>query len=366
MMFCLLLTGSRGGFAAFGVMALTTLWCRMPKGDRRLAISAVALAAVLVGAFVFGQRGGLIQFGTKSLEARLDYWRGAVAIVKDHPWIGTGPGTFGSIYPKYKTASTEEARAVHNNFLQIWSDSGVLAFVTFALLWAVGVRDAFRLARQRRGDAASLAICGALAGWTMHGLVDIDLYIPGLALPVFILLGAVQGLKELTRTDVVASRRRVTWLGLGAACAFLLGAVLWIEGRALAAGFAHAEAQDWERVDPQVALERAQRATRLAHWNSYYYSSLGDIALLAGSRDMAITAYCQAVEGDPYRASYWWRLAQAQAATYGVDKTALELLERASGLNPTNLRYQQAFLAAKESVRQRPGTLLESGPAKEE
>ena len=365
MIFCLLLTGSRGGFAAFGVMALTALWCRVPKGDRRLAIAAGVLVAVLAGVFVLGQRGGLIHLGTKSLGARMDYWRGAVAIAKDHPWVGTGPGTFGSIYPKYKTASTEETRAVHNNFLQMWSDSGVVAFVIFALLWVVGVRDAFRLTRRRRGDAASIAICGALAGWAVHGLVDLDLYIPGLALPIFILLGAAQGLKELPRTDTVTPRRRANWL-VGAACASMLMAVLWIEGRALAAGFAHAQTQDWEKVDPQAALEEAKRATELAPWNPYYRFSLGDIALLVGRTDEAITAYCEAVESDPYRASCWWRLAQVEMATHGVDKKALQLLQRATELNPTNPRYHHALATAKESVRQPPGSLLESGPTKEE
>ncbi len=365
MIFCLLLTGSRGGFAAFGVMALTALWCRVPRGDRRLAIAAGVLVAVLAGVFVLGQRGGLIHFGVKSLEARVDYWRGAVAIARDHPWVGTGPGTFGSIYPKYKTASTEEARAVHNNFLQMWSDSGVLAFVAFALLWVVGVRDAFRLTRRRRADAASIAICGALAGWTVHGLVDFDLYVPGVALPVFVLLGAVQGLKELPRTDTVTPRRRANWL-VGAACAIMLVAVLWIEGRALAAGFAYAQAQDLEKVDPSAALEEAKRATELAPWNPHYRLGVGYIAFLAGRTDEAIVAYCEAVEDDPYRASYWWRLAEAEMAAHGVDGKALQLLRKAVELNPTNARYHQALAAAEESVRQSPGTLLESGPAKEE
>jgi tetratricopeptide (TPR) repeat protein len=366
MIFCLLLTGSRGGYAAFGVMVLTVLWCRMPRGDRRFGISAAVLIAVLVGAFLLGQRAGLIHLGTRSLEARTDYWRGAVAIAKDHPWIGTGPGTFGSIYPKYKTASTEEARAVHNNFLQMWSDSGVLAFVAFTLLWVVGVRDAFRLARRRRGDTASVAICGALAGWIVHGMVDIDLYIPGLALPIFILLGAVQGLKESDRIDTVAARPRVNWLAMAAACALILGAVLWIEGRALAAGVAHAKAQDWEKANVWEAFKEAKRATELAPWNSYYLSSLGDIALAAGRTDEAITAYCEAVEADPYRASYWWRLAQVEMAAHGLDKSGLQLLRRAMELNPTNPRYRQALFAAEESVRQRSRTLLESGPAKED
>ena len=112
-----------------------------------------------------------------------------MAIARDHFWLGTGPGTFGSIYPKYKTAQTEEAQLVHNNFLEMWSDSGLPAFIVFAALWLLAIKDGFRLAGQRRGDVGAVAVCAALTGWVVHGLVDFDLYVPGVAIPAFLLLG---------------------------------------------------------------------------------------------------------------------------------------------------------------------------------
>ena len=365
MVFCLVLTGSRGGFAAFGIMALTTLGCCVPKGNRRSILAVVGLVVALAVVAVLGQRGGLLHFGTQSVESRMDYWRGAVAIAKDHPWVGTGPGTFGSIYPKYKTALTEEAQTVHNNFLQMWSDSGVLAFVAFALLWIVAVRDAFRLTRRRVGDAAAIAICGALTGWTLHGLVDFDLYVPGVALPAFILLGVMQGLKELPRTDTVTPPGRANWL-VGSTCVIVLAVVFWIEGRALAAGFAYTRSQDLEKTDPWAAFGEAKRAAELAPWNPYYKTGFGHVAFLVGRMDEAIAAYRKAAEDDPYRASCWLRLAEAKRAVYGVDAEVLQLLRKAVELNPQNPRYRQALVAAEKSVRQSPGTLLEFPPTKEE
>ena len=364
MVFCLVLTGSRGGAVAFGVMALTVFWCLTPKGGRRLAVVIVGLVMALIGVLVLRQRGGSFHFGTNSLEARTDYWRGAIAIIKDHPWAGTGPGTFGSVYPKYKTALTEEAQAVHNSFLQMWSDAGVLAFAAFAGLWFVAVRDSFRLARQRVGDVAAAALCGALVGWTAHGLVDFDLYVPGVALPAFIMLGMVQGLKELPETDSVTPRRRANWL-VGGVCAVVVVAVLWIESRALAAALIHGRALQLEEVDPLAAFDEARHAAELAPWNPRLQSTVGDIAGRTGKTDEAFAAYRHAIQGDPYRASCWWRLAEAKKAAHGVDAEALQLLSKAVELNPTNARYSQALAAAKESVRQSHGSLLESSPAKE-
>jgi len=364
MLYCLLLTGSRGGFIAFVAMALTAAWCGIQQTSRQAAVSVLAVLLVFAAVFGVAERRGLLHLGVQSLEARTDYWRGAIAIARDHPWVGTGPGTFGSIYPKYKTAHTEEAQTVHNSYLQMWSDSGIPAFIAFALLWIVALRDAFRLTRRRKGDAAAIAICGALVGWAVHGLVDFDLYVPGVALPVFIMLGSVQGLKELPRTDIVTPRRRANWL-VGAACAVMLLAVLWVEGRALAASFAFARAQELRRVNPLGAVAEAERATRLASWNSRLQSGLGELAMRAGESDLALDAYHEAITDDPYRSSCWWHLAEARKAVHGIDTETVEALRKAVELNPTEMTYSNALVAAEKSVRQASHGLLESDPTKE-
>jgi cytochrome c-type biogenesis protein CcmH/NrfG len=120
-----------------------------------------------------------------------------------------------------------------------------------------------------------------------------------------------------------------------------------------------------EAVNPAAALDENRQAVRLAPWNSRLQSSLGETALRAGSIEEAFTAYRHAIERDPYRASGWWQLARAKMAAHGVDTEVLQLLSKAVELNPTSPRYNQALAAAKESVRQSTGALLESDPAKE-
>ena len=364
MVFCLLLTGSRGGVVAFGVMALTVLWCLAPRRGRRMARAVVVLVMAFAAVIGLGHHGGFLHFGTESLGARTDYWRGAIRIIEDHPWVGTGPGTFGSIYPMYKTALTEEAQAVHNTFLQMWSDSGVLAFVAFAVLWIVAMRDALRLARQRAGDAAAAAVCGALAGWTVHGLADFDLYVPGVALPAFVLLGTVQGLKALPRTDSVPPRQRANWF-VAAICVAVVVAVLWTESRALAAALTLGRARQLVGTNPFAGLGEARRAAELAPWNPRLQSSLGEVARRVGKPEEAVAAYRHAIEDDPYRALGWWQLASTMRATHGIDTEVIQLFEKAVELNPTNQRYHEDLAAAKESVRQSPGSLLQSDSAKE-
>lgn len=363
MVFCLTLTGSRGGIVAFAAMIMAGLFCLVLRGSQRTRWVVVGLLAV-AAVFVMAQRGGLISLRTDSVTARGDYWRGAIAIARDFPWLGTGPGTFGSIYPKYKIAMTEEAQLVHNNFLQMWSDSGIGAFLVFALLWLVALRDAFALARQRVGDAAAIAICAALAGWTVHSLVDFDLYVPGLAMPAFLLLGTLQGLKDVPEAQTVRLRPHGRWVVAGA-CVAVVGSVWWLEGRTLLATFTHQQSHELQRVNPPAALAAAEQSIRYSPRNAHYHVAAGDLAVEVGKFDDAIRNYRAAIGCDPYRASYHWRLAQALAAMDHSDEI-LEQLRLAEKLNPTNPRYREDRAAAEESVRQAQPVLLESAPANQE
>ena len=361
MTFCLALTGSRGGFVAFAAMVLAGLFCFMPKGSRRIRWVAVALLAI-AGAFWMAHRSGLVGLGTESVSARGDYWRGAIAIARDHPWLGTGPGTFGSIYPKYKIATTEEAQLVHNSFLQMWSDSGVVGFLTFALLWLVALRDAFQLARQRRYDPAAIAVCAALAGWAVHSLMDFDLYIPGVAMPAFLLLGVLQGLKELPQVKPVAPREQ-SRLAIGAICVAVVAVVLWMEGRSLAASYAHGRSNQLQASYPAAALANARRAIELAPRNPNYQAAAGNMAVALERFEEAIRYYREAIDCDPYRASYHWRLARALAAAGATKDQVIKQLRRAHDLNPTKELYRQDL---EENLRQPTPDLLGSPPAKQD
>jgi tetratricopeptide (TPR) repeat protein len=371
MVYCLLLTGSRGGFAAFAVMMLVGLGCLLGREPRFKWVVPVTVVA-LVAVFFVGKSRGLIHVGTESLESRLDYWQGAWKIGRDHVWLGTGPGTFGSIYPKYKTALTEEAQIVHNSYLQMWSDSGIVAAVVFALLWLVALFDGFKLARQRQGDAAAIAVCAAVAGWVVHGLVDFDLYVPGVALPAFLLLGILQGLKELTKVGPVKPRGQTKWL-VGFLCAAVIATVAWMEGRDLQATFVHARVQELEASNPVAALQEAQRAAELASQDSHYYVVAGDLATRLGRFDEAIRYYRGAIDNDPYRPSYHWRLARAEMAAHGLTDRAIEQLRQAVALNPSQKCddpqkpcYRKELAAAEETVRQSTNDLLQSAPAKDQ
>ncbi len=325
MVVVLVLTGSRGGLASLAAGLVAVLMAVGGQRSGRLVGWTVVGLFVVLGAAHYT---GRLRWGGESVAARWDYWQGAVCIIRDHVWRGTGPGTFGSIYPFYKTASTEEAQTVHNSFLQIWSDSGLAAFVVFTALSVTGLGAVFRLARQRRTPGA-WALAVSVTGWMAHGLMDFDLYVPGVAVPAWILLGAVAGLHDPPGLPVGPRR---WWVKLGVVLVVVV--VSGVAGRGLVAAFWYGRAR--ETGD----LFAAEQAVRWQPANSHYLATAGDCAFTLGRAELAVYYYRTAATHDPWRATYPARLARALWAS-GARDEARRALQRAMQLNPTNEQYRR-------------------------
>jgi len=179
-------TGSKlAWLIAVGLLCLWLLCLKLPRRWKTAGLAGI----IVVGAVVF-----LVRFhnyfaaGARSAGARLDCWSAAVQVVRQLPWTGSGPGTFQRPYAELKTPEAEMARLAHNDFLEQYSDSGIVGGTSY-LVWiglalAVGWRRVWR-----SDDPVPLTVFLGLLGWFVQGLGEFGLYIPGLAWPAFTLLG---------------------------------------------------------------------------------------------------------------------------------------------------------------------------------
>ena len=83
-------------------------------------------------------------------------------------------------------------RLAHNDYLEQFSDSGIVAGISYAawILLALSVTGR-RIWKSR--DPIPFAIFLGLLGWFGQGLGEFGLYIPALAWPAFALLGWMVG-----------------------------------------------------------------------------------------------------------------------------------------------------------------------------
>ncbi len=118
-------------------------------------------------------------------------WADAVPIVRDFPLLGTGLGTFASVYPFYKTRDDSPSTAM-SSLLQWWIESGYvgLALLAVGLIWCLWkVPGAVR----RVGSAdRSLAygLIGAAAGFTLFSAVHWTVELASVALAASAVGGA--------------------------------------------------------------------------------------------------------------------------------------------------------------------------------
>jgi hypothetical protein len=181
-------SGSKAGWLL--AMALAGVWLFRLNWPARL--KWVTLATVLaVGLAVFALRfHNYFSAGATSVGARFDYWRAALQTTRQNPIFGTGPGTFQRPYEQIKSPDAEMARMTHNDYLQQFSDSGIIGGLCYAAWIGLALVTVGRRV-WRCGGYLQFGLFLGLLGWFVQGLVEFSLYVPALAWTAFTLLGCL-------------------------------------------------------------------------------------------------------------------------------------------------------------------------------
>jgi hypothetical protein len=214
---CLLamfLTGSRAGAgASLAAMVVAVAAFFHRRFTRWYGAVAVLLAGLVVALALTQILGGAVggRFSTQGLsdEGRLSTYRAVLRIIGDHPWLGTGFGTFEWIYPAYRTDDISLAgtwNRAHNSFLELASDGGLLIGGLAVAVAVIAIAILARGIRLRRRDVVLPSVAlGAVLAALAHSMVDFSLQIPGYAIVIFALLGS--GLTQSFRSGRASNQR---------------------------------------------------------------------------------------------------------------------------------------------------------------
>ena len=185
-------SGSKlGWLIAIAMAGFSLLRLDWPKKIKLAAVTFVLLAGLGIFTIRFHN---YFAAGATSVGARFDYWRAALQTAAAHPIFGTGPGTFQRPYAQIKSPEAEMARLTHNDYLEQFSDSGMLgglAYTSWIFLALVVGGNFF----WRNADVLSFAMLAGLIAWFMQGFGEFSLFIPALSWTAFTLLGCLIGWK---------------------------------------------------------------------------------------------------------------------------------------------------------------------------
>jgi O-antigen ligase len=189
-------SGSRGGMVAV-VIALIFFAFHYWRHERTsTAVRTVLAAAVLASAFVafFSYErvaSRSVMEATDSI--RLQIARDSIHLVAQHPLLGSGLGTFTSVYPQARTFPTNFfVNAAHNDYVQLAVETGLIGLlIAMAFLFLV-FRNALshiHRARQSWFPAVTLAATVGCIALLVHGLLDFNMQIPANAATFAFLAG---------------------------------------------------------------------------------------------------------------------------------------------------------------------------------
>ena len=108
--------------------------------------------------------------------------RDSLRILRDHPWVGIGLGSFEDAYPRYQSFSSDfVVNHAHNDYVKALVETGAVGGTFILLALAIFFRRAFANLHERLQLrvgwvqlGAALGCCGLL----VHSLADFNFHIP--------------------------------------------------------------------------------------------------------------------------------------------------------------------------------------------
>ncbi len=374
---CLYLTYSKGGWGIFLLLGLVSILILMYKkfGNKKkfYVVSILAIVGLITFSAMFlkiTDKTHMIRDTLGSFKVRLNYWKACPGMAKDFPF-GSGIGTFGSVYPKYKVPQAREVQLAHNGFLQLWTETGTLGILSFLLIWVIFFRYWRRIFHIAYLKILSIGMYVGCVAFLIHSFVDFDFYVPGISMNVWLFMGMIEAIKMKDREGTEAQRHKdikiVKFNSFFAKIIFSVFLVLAIcivsiilVRPSIAEIHKDRAIGHLNSKNIRSAEEELEKAIRFDKTNSQYYSLLGKILEQSGRFDGAIANYRKAIERNQYMPHYHFALGKLLIITGRGNKfridDGIKEFEKTVELYPTksfylkNLAYAYRLMGKNEEA----------------
>lgn len=193
--FSVFLTAGRGASLSLLIsflLLLVLVW-RHVKQPALLTLVGLLVAAFVLTQFSHGGLGARLPAFTQDV-ARLLIWESSWEMVRDHPWLGVGLGLFFLAYPPYRQpADSSGGFFAHNDYLQIWAETGLAGLILLvAVLASVAVLSVRAWRRPGLDGETRVELAGLFTGLFAiagHSVVDFNFYILSILMVAGLVLG---------------------------------------------------------------------------------------------------------------------------------------------------------------------------------
>ncbi len=175
----LILSESRGAWigSAIALSVFVPVGIRRKWLSTRLVVGLMAAGVAALAAFGPTILGRLAAFDNPAAQARFPLYRLAWSVIADHPILGVGANNFATAMSNHLTVdfSTAWISTVHNKYLLVWSETGLIGLVAFGAVLAGVLWCGLRLGRMIGSPLSPLGITvvGSFLGVMFHMLVEL-------------------------------------------------------------------------------------------------------------------------------------------------------------------------------------------------
>ena len=351
------ISGSRGGYLSLvfgsGVLLLLTLiaWHRMKREHFRVAaivsvIAALVLfAGILLVVFLSPNLGGRVMQINDPENPRLILWPAALHQFQLSPIWGTGGFSYLYYGRMFRDPSVQlDPIHVHNDYLQLLADYGIVGFFLFLLFLALHLRAGMagfgKLATPSSSRSSSLqsdrlalsiGALSAIGAYMVHSVVDFNMQLPLNALMMAAVLAILANYgapfeETATREKGEIFRKLVRYALPLLALAALFYGIPMIPGEYQAYQSRSAPVDG----HPRESLDAARQGTLKTHDNPELYFYRGEAAMQLAVQPVkkgetntvdpkalyleAASSFASGLKVFPYDSRLALKLAQAQAA----------------------------------------------------
>ena len=180
------LTQSRGAWISLSVsLFVMAILLGRDKSRRARTVLTLLLLAASILSFIYFSKDLISQrlepvttaaSDEASFATRIAIWKGTIRMIRDHPIIGTGIGTFISVFPRYRPEGLNViANFAHNDYLNVAAEIGIPALLVMIWLLIMAIRSGLK---RGTNDTVKLGCAIGILSLSLHSLVDFNFHIP--------------------------------------------------------------------------------------------------------------------------------------------------------------------------------------------
>jgi len=155
-------------------------------GGLFLAFVVIALNTEIIHRF--------LTIGTDDLSGRVTVWKNVIAMIKEHPLTGTGPGTFTHAFTLYHPPAYDYRQTLaHNEYLQFIAETGLPVLVGLAwLILSVFIKGFQKIKHPSRlVRGITIGAMAAFAAMLVDALASFNFHLPAVALTASVLIAVI-------------------------------------------------------------------------------------------------------------------------------------------------------------------------------